>query len=105
MVQNYLTCDSASSGRGPWAQLCLQLYPRATGPGAPAGPGCVAVRPSTERPPHARGLLGASWVDGAVGAFVLRARWASATGRGRACRGVRRARCSRSPLRCAGGVS
>lgn len=105
MVQNYLTCDRASSVGGHWCQLSLQLYPHATGPGAPAGPGCVAVRASTERPPHARGLLGASWVDQAVGpVYVLRARWASATGRARACRGVRRARCSRSPLRCAGGA-
>lgn len=98
MIQTYLTCDRASSVGGHWCQLSLRLYPHATG--------CVAVRPSTERPPHARGLLGASWLDDAVGVlYVLRARWASPTRRGRACRTVRRARCSRSPLRCDGGAS
>lgn len=105
MRQTYLTCDRASSVGGHWHQLALCFYPRAHAPELPARQGCVAVRPSTERPPHARGLLGASWVDGAVGVvYVLRARWASATGRARACRVVLRARCGRSPLRCAGGA-
>lgn len=106
MEQTYLTCDRASSGGDRWTQLSLRLYPHATGPGALSRAGCVAVRPSTERPPHARGLLGASWLDDAVGVlYVLRARWASPLRRGRACRTVRRARCSRSPLRCDGGAS
>jgi len=105
MTQIYLTCDCASSGGDRWTQMTLPLYPRAAGPGALAGAACVTVRPSTDRPPHARGLLGAGWVDQAVGpVYVLRARWAWPMTCGRVCRTVRRPRCARSPLRCAGGA-
>jgi hypothetical protein len=106
MDQTYLTCDRASSGGDRWAQLSLRLYPHATGPEALAGPGCVSVRPSAERPPHARALLGGAWAHEAVGpVYVLRARWAWPLLCGRACRTVRRTRCSLSPLRCAGGAA
>lgn len=96
MSQTYLTCDRASSVGGHWRQLSLPLTPWCLAPELSRRAVCLAVRASTERPPHARGLLGASWADDAVGvAYVLRARWASATGRGRACRSVRRRSCAR----------
>jgi hypothetical protein len=101
MHSHYPPCVSASSIGAIWFQLSLPLAPACVAPALPPRGVCVAVRSCTERPPHARGLNGAQWITrGTERPWVLRARWASTTGRGRACRIVRRRSCSRSPLRC-----